>query len=310
MHLKYVLRRLIHAPGFTLATILTLAVGIGANSAIFAVIDSVLLKPLPYPNAERLVAVNHTAPGINFQEAGSASFLYFTYRDEGRLFEASGVWRPRKASITGLAEPEEVDTVDVTADMLPALGVSPAIGRWFSEKDDAPGTPETVILTYGYWKTRFGGDPSVLGQRIIVDGSARDKISAIPGVSSAGIVNVLPMTTKAPINGVWAQDQPDQATHVPKLRRFKLISPGLLQTMDTPLVAGREFTWTDTHERRPVAMVSENLARELWGDSGHATGSRSTRILRRRGVKSSAWRATSEKTASIMTPLRSSTSRC
>src|SRR5258708_15691589 len=180
MRLKHILRRLIKPPGFPLITALTLAVGIGANSPIFTVIEGVLLKPLAYPGAERVVAVNHNAPGINFPEAGSAPFLYFTYRDEGRTFAASGVWRPRKASITGLVEPEEVDTIDVTADVLPALGVSPAIGRWFSEKDDSPGAPETVILTYGYWKERFGGDSSVLGQRIITDGSARDIIGVMP----------------------------------------------------------------------------------------------------------------------------------
>jgi putative ABC transport system permease protein len=139
MRLKYVVRRLVRAPGFTLVTILTLAVGIGANSAIFAVIDGVLFRPLPYPNAERLVAVNLTAPGINFQEAGSAPFLYFTYHDEGRAFEASGIWRPRKAIITSLAEPEEVDAIDVTADALTALNVSPLVGRAFSEQDDSPG---------------------------------------------------------------------------------------------------------------------------------------------------------------------------
>ena len=90
MRLTYVLRRLLHSPGFTLVTALTLALGIGANSAIFSVIEGILLKPLPYPHAERLVAMNHTAPGINFAEAGSAPFLYFTYREEGRVFEEPG----------------------------------------------------------------------------------------------------------------------------------------------------------------------------------------------------------------------------
>ena len=180
MRLTHVLRRLIQSPGFTLMTALTLAIGIGANGAIFTVIEGVLLKPLIYPSAERLIAVNHTAPGINFPEAGSAPFLYFTYRDEARTFDAAGVWRARTASITGLAEPEEVHTIDVTADVLPALGVSPTIGRWFSTNDDAPGSQETVILTDGYWKTRFGGDSGVLGRRIIVDGSARDIIGVMP----------------------------------------------------------------------------------------------------------------------------------
>jgi putative ABC transport system permease protein len=586
MRLRHVLRRLILSPGFTLATALTLAIGIGASSAIFAVIEGVLLKPLPYPGAERLIAVNHTAPGINFPKAGSAQFLYFTYRDQARAFQTSGVWRSATASVTGIAEPEEVFSIDMTAEVLPALGVSPALGRSFSEQDVTPGSPDTVILAYGYWKARFGEDQGVIGRRIIVDGVARDiigvmppsfrflterasifrplpfnraatflgdfiyqgiarlkpgatldeatadvarlipiaidkfpvrqgyskqmyldarfgpdvkplkdevvgdigktlwvllgtigavlliacanvanlllvrvegreqelavraalgagwmqiarellaestalgllggclglgvaygalrvlvamapsnlprldqisldpavlvftlavslfvgllfgvipvikyagprlahsmraggralsagrerrrardvlamvqvalalvllvgsglmirtfqelrrvdpgfvrpaevqtlrifvpdteardgelvlrmqqsildKVAAIPGVSSAGIVNVIPMTTKGVIDGIWVQDQPDQVKRVPKLRRFKFLSPGYFQTMGTNLVAGRAFTWTDTYERRPVAMVSENLARELWHDPSNAIG--------------------------------------
>ena len=588
MRLTYVLRRLLHSPGFTLVTALTLALGIGANSAIFSVIEGILLKPLPYPHAERLVAINHTAPGINFAEAGSAPFLYFTYREEGRVFEESGLWQPAAVTVTGLAEPEQVPSVNVTADLLPALEISPSIGRGFSQKDDSPGAPKTTILMNGYWKARFGGDPGVIGRRIIVDGratevigvmpesfrfltqtaslllplqlnrvntrlgnfsyrgigrlkpgatlpeastdvarmipmgldrfpafpgfdkkmfnnarlgpnlkplkddvigdigktlwvlmgtigvvlliacanvanlllvraegreqelairaalgagwtqiarellgeslalgllggalglalasaalqvlvamapanlprlqeisidpavlvftlalsllagllfgiipvvkyagprlavsiraggrtlsasrdrrSARDvlavvqvalalvlligsglmirtfqalrrvdpgftrpaelqtlyisipesqapdgaavmrmeqnileKITAIPGVTSAGMTNVIPMTNDGWRDGVWAQDRPDLESRVPVLRRYKFLSPGFLRTMGTPLLLGREFTWTDTFERRPVAMLSENLARELWGDPAKAIGKR------------------------------------
>jgi putative ABC transport system permease protein len=180
MRLTYVLRRLIHSPGFTLITALTLALGIGANSAIFSVIEGILLKPLPYPRADRLVAINHTAPGINFTEAGSAPFLYFTYREEGRVFEKSGLWQSNASSITGLAEPEQVPSINVTVDVLPALGISPSIGRWFSPKDDSPGAPETAILMNGYWRARFGGEPNVIGRRIIVDGRATEIIGVMP----------------------------------------------------------------------------------------------------------------------------------
>ena len=174
MGLKPILRRLKNAPEYTLITIFTIAIAIGANCAIFAVIDGVLLRPLPFPNAERLVTVNHTAPGINFTDAGTAPFLYFTYRAENRTFQATGAWRSRKAVVTALAEPEEIDTLDLTAEVLPLLGVSPMIGRGFSEYDDSPGAPETVILTYGYWKMRFSADRTVIGQRLILDGRARD----------------------------------------------------------------------------------------------------------------------------------------
>ncbi len=180
MRLKYVVRRLMQAPAFTLITAVTLALGIGANSAIFSVIEGVLLKPLAYPHPEELIALNHAAPGINFPDAGSASFLYFTYREEGRSFADSGVWAGDSVSVTGVAEPEQVDAIGVTSEVLPALGVAPALGRWFSAQDDAPGSPKTMVLMNGYWRARFGGDRSVIGRRVMVDGDAVEVIGVMP----------------------------------------------------------------------------------------------------------------------------------
>jgi putative ABC transport system permease protein len=589
MRFKYVVRRLRQSPGFTFLTAVTLALGIGANSAIFSVLEGVLLKPLPYPQSDRLVAMDHTAPGINFVHAGSAPFLYFTYHDEGRVFESTGVWHNGTFTVTGLAEPEQVLAIEATADVLPTLGVAPFIGRWFSPADDSPGAPSTAILMYGYWKMRFGGDLGVIGRRMTINGEAwevigvmpesfrfltehasliaplkfdraqthlgnfsyhgigrlnpgvtiaqadadaarmipmaidgfpsppglgkdskdmfktarlapdikplkddvigdigktlwvlmgtigvvlliacanvanlllvraegreqelavraalgasgfdiarellsesmalgllggafglaiagtalrvlvamapadlprleeisidpavllftlgvsliagllfgvipaikyagprlaasiraggrslsasrerhrarntlavvqvalalvlligaglmirtfqalrhvdpgftrpaevqtirisipetqahdaasvlrmqqsiLEQIAAIPGVTSAGIASTIPMTGDGWTDPISAQDLPDTGKALPKLRRYKFISPGLLQTMGTPLIAGRDFTWTDTDQRRPVAMVSENLARELWGDPARAIG--------------------------------------
>ncbi len=180
MGLKHVLRRLLHAPMFTVVTAVTLAVGIGANSAIFSVIEGVLLKPLPYPHADRLIALNHTAPGINFFDAGTAAFLYFTYRDEARLFQGTAMWQPDTASVTGLSEPEEVRCVILTQEALPLLGIQPVLGRWFSAADIAPGAPLTVMLTYGYWQAKFGGDRSVLGRNLVLDGTPREIIGVMP----------------------------------------------------------------------------------------------------------------------------------
>src|SRR5579859_4766470 len=113
MRLRLVLRRLGRTPMFTIITALTLAVGIGANSAIFSVINGVLIKPLPYPYPETLIAVDHVAPGVNLPNVGSAPFLYFTYLDDGRSFEKVGLWQGDTGSVTGLAEPEEVPCIDV-----------------------------------------------------------------------------------------------------------------------------------------------------------------------------------------------------
>ena len=145
-------------PLFSGVAVLTLAIGIGANTAIFSVIERVLLKPLPYPRSHELVALDHAAPGVNIAHAGAAPFQYFTYREEGRAFQDVGLWSTGTVSVTGLAEPEEVRTLFVTDAILPMLGVQPKLGRLFSRTDDAPGSPETVVLTAGYWRSKFGAD--------------------------------------------------------------------------------------------------------------------------------------------------------
>ena len=161
---RYAARRLRHNPGFTTACVLTLAVAIGANSAIFSVINGILLKPLPYRNPDELIDLNHTAPGVNFPDVRPAPFLYFTYREQGRSFQSIGLYAPDSHSVTGLAEPEQVESLDVTAEILPMLGVEPELGRWFSQKDVAQGSPLTMILMPGWWQKRFGGDRSAIGR--------------------------------------------------------------------------------------------------------------------------------------------------
>jgi putative ABC transport system permease protein len=178
--LKHVLRRLGRAPMFAAVTLLTLAIGIGANAAIFSVVEGVLLKPLPFPRPEQLVGVWYTAPGLNLSEVNTAPALYFTHREEGRVFQDIGMWSWSSASVTGLAEPERLAAVRMTDGVLGLLGVPPALGRPFSAKDDLAGSPPTVILTHGYWQSRFGGDPAVLGRRLVVDGEGHEIIGVMP----------------------------------------------------------------------------------------------------------------------------------
>src|SRR5271167_1247236 len=177
---RHVLRRLLHSPMFTGMTLLTLAIGIGANTAIFSVIEGVLLKPLPFSHPEELVGVWHTAPGLNIPELNISPSLYFLYRDENRVFQDIGMWSRDSVSVTGIGEPEQVQSLQVTEGTLPLLGVHPILGREFSQQDDSPKTPETMLLTYGYWQSRFGGDRSVIGRRILVDGIAREVIGVLP----------------------------------------------------------------------------------------------------------------------------------
>jgi predicted permease len=179
MRLHHILRRLVQLPLFTTVAVVTLAIGIGANAAIFSIIEGVLLRPLPYPHPDELVSLDHTAPGVGLKSVGAAPFLYYMYREQGRVFQDVGMWQGDTESVTGVAEPEEVQSVVVTDGMLPILGARPALGRLFTKQDDAPGAAETAILTAGYWHTRFGSDPSVIGRRILVNGRAREIIGVL-----------------------------------------------------------------------------------------------------------------------------------
>lgn len=178
--LRHALRSLWRRPTFTFAAIVTLALGLGANTAIFSVLNGVLLKPLPYADAERLISMNHAAPGLNIVDLGSSPYLYFTERENSETLEAVGLWGTDAASVTGVGEPEQVQELGVTQEILPLLGVSPSLGRSFSEQDVSPGAPPTLIMTYGYWQRRFAGDPSVIGKTLTVDGEGREIIGVMP----------------------------------------------------------------------------------------------------------------------------------
>ena len=180
MRYRHVLRRLARTPGFTIVTVLTLALGIGANSAIFSVIEGVLLKPLPYPDSGQLVGLWHTAPGVHIDELNMAPSLYFTYREQSRSFRDVGLWDTDSDSVTGHGEPEQTPSLDVTDGTLPMLGAQPAMGRLFSLKDCQNGSPGTVILTYGYWQSHFGGAASAIGQSLMINGRPHEIIGVLP----------------------------------------------------------------------------------------------------------------------------------
>ena len=183
--IRYGLRALRHSPVFTAVALLTIAIGIAANAAVFSVVNSVLLKPLNYPKAEELVALHQVAPGAE----GLADFenglllspsMYFTYAEHNQTFQSLGVWITGTANVTGMAEPEQVRTVAVSDGVLQTLGVPPAVGRWFSQIDQVPNGPGRVMLSYGYWQRRFGGDRTVIGRNIMVDSQSREIVGVMP----------------------------------------------------------------------------------------------------------------------------------
>jgi predicted permease len=195
--LRQIFRRLGRTPKFTGIAVLTLAIGIGANTAIFSVVEGVLLKPLPYPQAGRLVDVGHSAPGFNFEHAGMAPAFYFIYRDRSHVFEDIGMCQDDAVNVTGSGRPERLAAEDVTDGVLPVLGVRPLLGRWFTRADDQPSSPDTVVLTYGYWRRKFGGDRSVIGKTLDVDGKPREIIGVSPQpfrfLDNDGLALLLPM---------------------------------------------------------------------------------------------------------------------
>ena len=181
--LHHIVRKLLRTPLFTITTAGTLALGIGANAAIFTIVNGVLLKPLPFEDPDELVGLWHIAPGLGFDESrpvNIAPALYFTYREKNRIFEDVGSWDNQQVSITGLAEPEQLDAMRVTAGLLPLLRIQPLIGRRFTEEDDSPGSPETIMLSHAYWQRQFGADPGVLGNTLRVDGRQREIIGVLP----------------------------------------------------------------------------------------------------------------------------------
>ena len=168
---------------FTSIALITLALGIGATTAIFSVVNGVLIKPLPYSEAQQLVGVWHLAPGVSgiAGNINCSPTMYFTYREESRTFQEFGLWSNDGVNVTGVREPEQVRALDVTYGTLQALGVQPAAGRWFSETDDTPGALGTVMLTYGYCQRHFGGSPaSAVGRTLIIDSKPRVIIGVMP----------------------------------------------------------------------------------------------------------------------------------
>jgi predicted permease len=183
--LKLNFRRLCMTPGFAVTVLLTLAIGIGANTAVYTVVNSVLLKPLPYPSSDRLAALWLEAPGAG----GLASFInglqlspsmYFTFSEHNHTFQSIGIWTPQLSNVTGVARPEEVRTDFVSDGVLQTLAVPPLLGRWFSQSDQDPRGAKSVMLSYGYWQRRFGGDGSVVGRTIEVDSQPREVVGVMP----------------------------------------------------------------------------------------------------------------------------------
>ncbi len=178
--LHYGLRMLVKNPSFTIVAVLALALGIGANSAIFSVVNTVLLRPLPYKNPGRLVMLWEEATHLGFPKNTPSPANFIDWRAQNTVFEAMAAMVERSFNLTGVGEPERFDGRRVSANLFDLLGVQPQLGRAFRAEEDKPGS-RVVILSNGLWQHRFGGDPRVIGQAVSLNGESYTVIGVMPG---------------------------------------------------------------------------------------------------------------------------------
>lgn len=189
-NLRYALRSLRRSPGFTAVAVLVLALGIGATTAIFALLDSVALRPLGFPDAERLVWIESPVPGVGGSQRaawGLSPAGYFHLRDENRTLDALGVYAgafgATQSTITGAGEPRRVASAVVSASLFDVLRARPALGRLLGPDDDRPGAPRVAVISHGFWQQEFGGDPGVVGSVLQVSDAPVEVVGVLePGI--------------------------------------------------------------------------------------------------------------------------------
>ena len=182
--LRHAWRSLRRTPAFTVTVVLTLVIGIGAAVAIFAVVNGVLLRPLPYGDPERLVGTWHALPGVNISKANQTSGTYFTYQRFAQTIESIGLSQEGAVNVSepgGAGEPQRLASGTITATLIPTLRVSPLLGRNFTEAEDRPNGPEVVIIGERLWRNRFAADPGIIGRTMDVNGLAREIVGVMPG---------------------------------------------------------------------------------------------------------------------------------
>jgi len=180
-HFRHGARRLARNPGFALAATLTLALGMGGTVAIYAVVDSVILNPLPYPESEELVRLDNAGPGIDLTEGlGFTSGLIYHISRHQHTMTAMGAFSTGAVTVTGVRDPERVRRALVTPSLGEVLGVPPESGRWFLEGDGAPGGPAVVVLSHALWSRRYGSDPAIVGRAILIDDTPTEVVGVMP----------------------------------------------------------------------------------------------------------------------------------
>jgi predicted permease len=178
--IRYAVRTLVKSPGFTLAAIFSLAIGIGANTSIFSIINALLLRPLPYQDADRLVILWNRSPGLNITEDWFSTAQYFDIKAGHSGFEVVAIAIGGNYNLTGKGDPERVGTIRVSSNLLPMLGQSTALGRVFVADEDSPGKAATAVLSHGMWVRHYGSDPHIIGKSITLNGMPYEVVGIMP----------------------------------------------------------------------------------------------------------------------------------
>ena len=178
--LRYGVRILLKQPGFTLVAVITLALGIGANTAIFSLVNSVLLRPLPFRDPDRLVRMIQSSPKLGLPTWGVSQADFGAYREQNRSFESMAIYNNSAINLTGAGEPERLPMTSVTADFFKVFGVSPLLGRTFVEGEDAPGKNVVCVISHAFWQRRFGGAPNVVGTKLDLNNAPTEIVGVMP----------------------------------------------------------------------------------------------------------------------------------
>src|SRR4051812_43374866 len=177
---SYAIRTFLRTPGFTIAAVLSLLIGIGANTTIFSVTSALLLRPLPYRDAERLVILWNRSPGLNITEDWFSTAQYLDIKNNNRSFDDVAIAIGGMENLTGTGEPERIGAIHVSSNLLSMIGVRAAMGRLFTAEEDKEGAAPTAILNYGTWMRRFGGDANALGKSITLNGKSYQIAGVMP----------------------------------------------------------------------------------------------------------------------------------
>ncbi len=237
--LKYSLRQLARKPGFSLVLFLTIALGVGANTAVFSVVDGVVLRPLPYPHPDRLTDVWTQFPSMDLMEFPASWPEFQDYRAASHSFASLGGWINQQRTLTGGDAPERLDVTFVTWEMWRVLGVEAELGRTFGKEEDAPGHDGVVVLSHGLWERRFGSDPGVVGRTIQLDGATVTVLGVMPAsfrFPNPTIQAWLPM-------GIDPANPPGRASHF--LRLTGRLAPGVTLAQASTELHGLEQRWQD-----------------------------------------------------------------